>query len=187
MITCNRKMRLPLFILIVGFVQACSISKDKQQQTLFALLPSDSTNVTFSNQITEDENVNPLQYENSYNGGGVAIGDVNNDGLDDVFFTSNTNGNRLYLNRGHLKFEDITAKAEVAGRKSWNTGVTMADVNGDGLLDIYVCHSGNLRGPQRQNELFINNGPAKNGIPVFSEQASAFGLADSAFSNQAAF
>jgi len=178
-------MRLIFFFLLL---QACTSPVNKEKgNKLFSLLPGDSTGIHFINEVKEDENVNPLQYENSYNGGGVAIGDLNNDGLDDIYFTSNRNGNRLYLNRGNLKFEDITNKAGVSGRISWSTGVTMADVNGDGLLDIYVCHSGNLSGLQRANELFINKGSNDKGIPCFSEQARSFGLADSAFSNQAAF
>ena len=117
----------------------------------------------------------------------MAIGDFNNDGLEDIYFTSNRKGNKLYINHGNFKFEDVTEKAGVGGRLSWCTGVTIADVNGDGLLDIYVCHSGNLPGPQRANELFINKGAGKNGVPVFKEEAPAYGLADSAFSTQAAF
>ncbi|MEO5998200.1 MAG: VCBS repeat-containing protein [Chitinophagaceae bacterium] len=178
-----------LFLLVLStlfFLQACSPSEVKQS-TLFSLLPGDSTGINFINQIMEDENVNPLQYENSYNGGGVAIGDLNSDGLDDIYLTSNRNGNHLYLNRGNLKFDDVTVKTAAGGRLSWTTGVTMADVNGDGLLDLYICYSGNLPGPQRANELFINKGRDKNGIPLFTEQARSFGLADSAFSNHAAF
>ena len=174
--------------LSIFLLQACTAPvANHPAVTLFSLLPADSTGINFTNQITEDENVNPLQYENSYNGGGVAIGDLNNDGLDDIYLTSNRNGNHLYLNRGNFKFDDITEKAGVGGRLSWTTGVTVADVNGDGLLDIFICHSGNLPGPQRTKELFINNGTDNQGIPVFSEQAQAYGLADSAFSNQAAF
>lgn len=178
---------LLIFSLFLFLLPACTSSGKKNENTLFTLLSGDSTGINFVNRIVEDENVNPLQYENSYNGGGVAIGDLNNDGYDDVYLTSNSNGNKLYLNHGNFKFEDVTAEAGVAGRLSWCTGVTMADVNGDGFLDIYVCHSGNLPGAKRANELFINRGIDKKGIPVFTEQAQAVGLADSAFSNQAAF
>ncbi|MEP7144346.1 MAG: VCBS repeat-containing protein [Ferruginibacter sp.] len=187
MIKNSERLTLLVVAILLAFLQACSPVEKNEQGKLFTLLPADSTGINFMNEIVEDENVNTLQYENSYNGGGVAIGDLNNDGLDDIYLTSNQNGNRLYLNHGNFKFEDVTAKAGIAGRLSWCTGVTMADVNSDGLLDIYVCHSGNLPGTKRANELFINKGPDEKGIPVFAEQAPAFGLADSAFSTQAAF
>ncbi|MEO5893430.1 MAG: VCBS repeat-containing protein [Ferruginibacter sp.] len=187
MIKHYNKLFLLFLISIVVLSQGCAPTKKEDSNKLFTLLSADSTGINFVNGVAEDENVNPLQYENSYNGGGVAIGDLNNDGLDDVYLTSNRNGNKLFLNHGNFKFEDVTTKAGVAGRLSWCTGVTMADVNGDGLLDIYVCHSGNLPGSKRANELFINKGPDQKGVPVFIEQAQLFGLADSAFSNQAAF
>src|SRR5690606_18489119 len=102
----------------------------------------DHTNIHFANTLTEGLNTNVLMYEYFYNGGGVATGDVNNDGLDDIYFTSNMETNRLYLNKGDMQFDDITEVVGVGGRKGpWKTGVTMADVNGDGLLDIYVCYS----------------------------------------------
>ena len=181
-------MRLVFFLFLTFLFQACSVQVIKEKENkLFSLLSADSTGIHFINELKEDENVNPLQYENSYNGGGVAIGDVNNDGLDDIYFSGNKVDNRLYLNKGNFKFEDITQKSGVKGRDSWKTGVTMVDINGDGLLDIYVCHSGNLSGYLRQNELFVNHGNDKDGIPFFKEEASVYGLADSAFSNQAAF
>ncbi len=185
MIIYNKKLIFVILSVLVLF--SCAPKKNTIPDKLFTQLPSDSTGIRFINELVEDENVNPLQYENSYNGGGVAIGDINNDGLDDIYLTSNNKGNRLYLNRGNLKFEDITSQSGVMGRLSWSTGVTMADVNGDGLLDIYICHSGNLPGPQRENELFINKGLNASGIPSFTDDARAMGLADSAFSIQAAF
>ena len=187
MAVCLDKFILLIFSLFLFVLQACEPNRNESLDKLFTLLPSDSTGIHFTNEIIEDENVNPLQYENSYNGGGVAIGDLNNDGLDDIYLASNLKGNKLYLNHGNFKFEDVTSKAGVAGRLSWCTGVTMADVNGDGLLDIYVCHSGNLPGTKRANELFINKGTNENRIPIFREQALEYGLADSAFSIQAAF
>ncbi len=155
---------------------------------MFELLSADQTGITFNNEIKEDLNMNVLMYEYFYNGGGVAVGDVNGDGLPDIYFSGNTVDNKLYLNKGNMKFEDITDEAGVAGRPGpWKTGVTMADVNGDGLLDIYVCYSGKLRPDKRVNQLFINQGNNKNGIPSFQDEASKYGLADSSFSTQAYF
>ena len=152
------------------------------QQPLFQLLPSKETGIRFSNNINETENLNVLAYEYFYNGGGVAVGDINNDGLEDIFFTANMKDNKLYLNQGGLKFKDITPK-EMEGKKGgWKTGVTMADVNGDGLLDIYISYSGKVNDDLRRNELFINKGNLK-----FEEQAKKYGLDDKSYSTQAAF
>lgn len=155
------------------------------QQPLFKLLSPKETNVKFSNDINETESLNVLSYEYFYNGGGVAVGDINNDGLPDIFFTGNMGSNKLYLNLGHMKFKDITKEAcpELAGRSgAWKTGVTMADVNGDGLLDIYVCYSGKTDNDTRRNQLFINQGNNK-----FKEEAKQYGLDDPGYSTQAVF
>ncbi|SDP70974.1 Repeat domain-containing protein [Mucilaginibacter sp. OK268] len=157
----------------------------KAQQPLFKLLPPEQTNITFRNNLVEDEHLNVLSYEYLYNGGGVAVGDINNDGLEDIFFTSNLGPDKLYLNLGNLKFKDITkeAGAGMAGRTGdWKTGVTMADVNGDGLLDIYICYSGLGDNSKRRNQLFINKGNNK-----FVEQAKEYGLDDPGYSTQAVF
>jgi hypothetical protein len=157
---------------------------------LFTLLPASQTGISFRNDLLYDRDFNIYRYRNFYNGGGVATGDVNNDGLPDVFFTSNMGQNKLYLNKGNLEFEDISEKAGIAGKGSWATGVAMADVNGDGWLDIYVCNSGNPRSDEkdghqfsRENELFINNG----GGVSFTERAAEYGLADRGLSTHAAF
>ncbi len=155
----------------------------ESEPALFTALSPEKTHVYFQNTITEGLNTNVLMYEYFYNGGGVAVGDINNDGLDDIYFTSNMQSNHLYLNKGNMVFEDITASAGVAGRDSpWKTGTTMADVNGDGLLDIYVCYSGNLSPEKRANQLFINQGNNK-----FLEKAADYGLNSSATSTQATF
>ena len=155
------------------------------QTPLFKLLSPLETNIRFSNDINESENLNVLAYEYFYNGGGVAVGDINNDGLPDLFFTGNMKPNKLYLNLGNMKFKDITNEAcpDLKGRiGGWKTGVTMADVNGDGLLDIYVCYSGKVNDEMRRNQLFINQGNLK-----FKEQAKAYGLDDKSYSTQAVF
>jgi hypothetical protein len=162
-------------------------------ETLFKMLPPNQTGVTFNNTLTESANANILRYQYFFNGGGVAVGDINGDGLQDLYFTGNMVPNRLYLNKGKngsaaLHFEDITTQAGVAGREmTWKTGVSMADVNGDGLLDIYVCYSGNMPNEARINELFINQGPDENGTPIFKEQAAVYGLADAGYSTHATF
>lgn len=177
----------------------CQKQTDEKQDNaapenpLFTLLAPEQTGVTFENTITESLNGNVLMYEYFYNGGGVAVGDLNGDGLDDLYFSGNQVPNRLYVNKGNrdgepLKFEDVTTQAGVAGRdSSWKTGVTMADVNGDGKLDIYVCYSGNLRPEKRRNQLFINQGADAQGVPTFVEEAEKYGLASEGTSTQATF
>ena len=135
-------------VLLSGWLAGCQRSSSDNEKgngpagdPLFTLLAPEQTGIAFENTLTESLNGNVLMYEYFYNGGGVAVGDLNNDGLDDLYFSGNMVPNRLYLNKGNMQFEDITDKARVAGRDtSWKTGVTMADVNGDGKLDIYVCY-----------------------------------------------
>jgi len=153
------------------------------KKTLFISLPESETNITFSNNLKDKPGFGILYYLYFYNGGGVATGDINNDGLPDIYFTANhKGGNKLYLNKGNFKFEDITDKAGVAGTADWNTGVTMADVNGDGLLDIYVSTMSNRYGLKGHNELFINKGDNK-----FSEESGKYGLNTSCFTTQSLF
>lgn len=154
---------------------------------LFTKLPSSYTGVRFVNRLEESRELNVFTYRNYYNGGGVGIGDLNGDGLPELMLTSNLGGNRLYLNEGKFRFRNVTDDAGVAGSGYWATGVTFADVNADGLLDIYVCYAGNVAGNRRSNELYINTGVSSKGVPTFTEKASEYGLADESYSTHAAF
>ncbi|GEO07798.1 hypothetical protein SAE01_02940 [Segetibacter aerophilus] len=170
-----------LFLALKGFTQNTT-------NTLFRLLPSSQTGVGFANTITESDSLNILNQANIYNGGGVGIGDFNNDGLPDIYFAGNMVSNRLYINKGSLKFEDVTTAAGVDGAGRWCTGVSVIDINNDGLLDIYVCASflkNNVTG--RTNLLYVNQGVNKEGVPTFKESAAAYGIADTGFSTQAYF
>ncbi|GAA0711486.1 VCBS repeat-containing protein [Aquimarina litoralis] len=153
-----------------------------KQQTLFTKLTPQNTNIDFVNQVDNEKNLNILTYRNFYNGGGVAIGDINNDGLPDIYLTANKKENKLYLNKGNFVFEDISKSSGTMGKNAWSTGVVMVDINADGLLDIYVCNAGNVEGDDQKNELFINNGDL-----TFSEKAEDYNLADSGFTTHAAF
>src|SRR5688572_6773111 len=154
----------------------------QQPLKLFELLPSKQTGVDFNNQISETEALNVLAYEYLYNGGGVATGDLNNDGLPDLDFTANMKPNKLYLNLGNFKFKDITKQSGTGGKKGWKTGVSLADVNADGWLDIYVCYSGDQSEELRRNELYINNANL-----TFTEKAKEFGVDDPGYSTHAVF
>ena len=168
-----------LYIILLGLLLSC---ETPQTDTLFHLLSAEKTGIDFTNQLAYDADFNVYTYRNYYNGGGVSIGDINNDGLPDIYLTSNLGDNKLYLNKGNLQFEDITAQADVAGQMAWSTGVTMADVNGDGWLDIYVCNSGDIAGDKKVNELFINNQDQ-----TFTESAAQYGLNDPGYSTHASF
>lgn len=157
-------------------------SKPEISSTLFSLLPSDSTGISFFNRVENSKEMNIFKYRNFYNGGGVAIGDINNDGLADIYLTGNKVANKLYLNKGNWQFEDISATAGVEGNKPWSTGVAMVDINADGLLDIYVSNAGNMEGNNHDNDLYINNGDL-----TFTEQADAFNLAKTGFTTHASF
>ncbi len=154
---------------------------------LFTRLPSSYTGVTFANRLTDTREMNVFTYRNYYNGGGVALADLTGDGLPEIFLTSNQGGSKLYLNKGKYRFADVTEQAGVEGEGFWATGATFADVNGDGLLDIYVCYAGNVTGQHRANELYINQGLGKDGVPTFTEAGRAYGVADEGYSTHAAF
>ncbi|WP_090170457.1 VCBS repeat-containing protein [Neolewinella agarilytica] len=157
-------------------------------EMLFTLLTTSETGVDFENRLTEGPNTNILMYEYFYNGGGVAAGDLNGDGKTDLYFTANMAENKLYLNDGALSFRDVTTLSGAGGRPGpWKTGVTMADVNADGKLDLYLCYSGALPAAKRANQLFINQGNDPDGVPLFKDEAAAYGLASTAFSNQLYF
>ncbi len=175
--------RLNYFLLIAALMLLASChDRSTREAALFELLPSGQTGIDFNNKVVDTKDFNIFKYRNFYNGGGVAIGDVKNDGRPDIFFTSNQQKNRLYLNKGNWQFEDITEKAGVAGIHQWHTGATMADVNGDGWLDIYVCNSGDIKGDDRANELYINQ---RDG--TFKEEAHQYGLDDTGLGTHAAF
>jgi hypothetical protein len=154
---------------------------------LFTLLPSSYTGVRFENRLTDTRDDNVFTYRNHYNGGGVAIGDLTGDGLPEIVLGSNQGGIRLYLNQGKFQFRDVTDQAGLTSTRPWTTGVTIADVNGDGLLDLYVCHAGKVDKADRANELFINQGLDAHGVPTFKEMAAAYGVADEGWSTHAAF
>lgn len=158
-----------------------------QHSKLFTLLASEDTGIKFNNYLPESPQLNIITYEYFYNGGGVASGDFNNDGLIDLYFTSNLQPNKMYINKGNLKFEDVTKKAGVGGRRGWKTGVSVVDINGDGWLDIYVCYSGDVEPEKRKNQMLINSGPNAIGEISFKDKADEMGIADQGYATQAAF
>ncbi|MCP9767688.1 RNA-binding protein [Lacihabitans sp. LS3-19] len=168
-----------VYALVLAFCAACNQSDDSK---MFTLMPSSQTGIKFKNLISETPDFNILTYGYLYNGGGVSVGDINNDGLQDIYFTGSMVGSRLYLNKGDFEFEEIAQKAGVFAEGLWNTGTTMADVNGDGLLDIYVCRSAAKDSYKRKNLLFINNGNL-----TFTEKADEYGVGDEGYSTQGAF
>jgi hypothetical protein len=178
-------------MLLIFFISCHPVTPSSPGNTnsLFALLPSSSTGIYFSNEVAYTEELNAYTFRNFYNGGGVGIGDINNDGLPDIFFCGNMQSNKLYLNKGNFTFEDITDKAGLNSEGVWSTGVTFADVNGDGLLDIYVCKSGDFKSKKRSNALYINNGPSAShpGAVSFTERAKEYGLNNMGLSTHAVF
>ncbi len=167
------------FIALFGI--ACGSNSNKASSN-FQKLPSSQTGIDFINKVENTKKLNIFNYRNFYNGGGVAIGDINNDGLSDVYLTGNLEKNKLYLNQGDFKFKDISTTAQVEGQQLWSTGVVMVDINQDGWLDIYVCNAGYEAGKEPVNELFINNGDL-----TFTEKAADYGLNDKGYTTHAAF
>jgi hypothetical protein len=174
--------RFIFFSIIILLFANCSKKNSENKDALFTQLDSSATGINFVNDVKNGANMNIFKYRNFYNGGGVAIGDINNDGLADVFFTSNLGDNKLYLNKANLKFKDISKKAGINLPKSWSTGINMIDINGDGLLDIYVSNAGNNINSIRKNQLYINNGNL-----TFTDKAEEYNLADTGITTHAAF
>lgn len=173
----------PVYFLLL-FVLLVSCSRKK---TLFSKIDSSASGIHFNNQILENDSVNVLDFENVYNGGGVGVGDFNNDGLPDLYFSGNLVSNKLYLNKGNFQFTDITDAAGVNGSGKWCRGVSVVDINNDGLLDIYVCATLRKDPRMREHLLYVNQGPDKTGVPHFKELAKEYGLADTSHGTMAAF
>jgi len=174
--------KLPLTIALCCMVMMLVSSCEEKTNTLFEIQDNRSIGMVFENTLEFSNEFNVYTYRNFYNGGGVAIGDINNDGWADVYLTANQKPNQLFLNKGGFTFENISESAGIGGNRAWSTGVTMVDINADGYLDIYVCNSGDVSGDSKQNELFINQ---KDN--TFKEEAAAYGLADKGFSTHASF
>jgi hypothetical protein len=174
--------RFVLFSLIIIGCSEEQTNKQPIEKVLFNEVDATISGLDFSNDLNEKGTLNIIEYLYYYNGGGVALGDLNNDGLDDIYLTANQKPDKIYLNKGALKFEDISVLSQIKQDSTWSTGVTMVDINTDGFLDIYVCKVGNYKGLKAKNELYINNGDN-----TFKEQATAYGLDFSGFSTQASF
>ncbi len=177
----NRPLHIPILFFLILSALNCKNSQ-KEDFKLFQLLASEDTGISFSNDLEFTEEYNPYTFKNFFNGGGVGVGDINNDGLLDIYFTGNLTDNKLYLNKGNLLFEDITIKSKVSCSGVWSTGVTFVDINADGWMDIYVCKSGRPGGKNRHNELFINNGDL-----TFTEKSKEYGLDFTGLSTHAVF
>ncbi|HEX2533038.1 MAG TPA: VCBS repeat-containing protein, partial [Chitinophagaceae bacterium] len=172
---------LPLFFLVVA-----GCSPDKNKNALFEVLEQDETGIRFSNQLKATPEFNMFRYMYFYNGAGVGAGDFNNDGLMDLFFSANQGGNRMFRNKGQLKFDDITDASGIPQDKSWSTGVSVVDINNDGLLDLYICRVGQFESLRGKNQLLVCQG-IENGVPRYADKAAEYGIDFSGFSTQAAF
>ena len=181
-IAFRRKLSFFLSAVMVLFV---SSSCKKEPSKLFVL--KKASGIEFNNRLSPTPELNILTYLYYYNGGGVASGDFNNDGLIDLYFTGNQVADKLYLNQGDLQFKDITVPAGINNAMGWTNGVSLVDINHDGLLDLYICKVGHFKGIRGQNLLYINQGPDQNGIPHFKEEAKKYGLDIKSFATQAAF
>jgi enediyne biosynthesis protein E4 len=168
-------------LLVISLIFSC------KEKTLFTALDASETGITFNNQIDDNDSLNILSYQYIYNGGGVGLGDFNADGLQDIFFSGNQVDNKLYLNKGEMKFEEITKTAGVEGKNRWCSGVSVVDINTDGKLDVYVSSTLEKKAENRANLLYVNQGNDKNGTPIFKEMAQDYGIADTTYTTHAAF
>ncbi|MBP6620372.1 MAG: VCBS repeat-containing protein, partial [Leadbetterella sp.] len=176
-------MRIVSFIILGVFALSCSKSKE----TLFKVISAEESGLSFSNDLKPTADLNIFNYMYFYNGGGVGAGDLNNDGKPDLVFSSNQNQNKIFLNKGSLKFEDITEKANFKAEKGWSTGVSIVDINQDGLLDIYVSRVGNFEALKGHNLLYVCQNIDKDGVPNYRELSKEYGLDLIGFGTQAAF
>lgn len=180
-------IRMVCCFLVITGVLSCGNKKAENETVLFEVLDSKRTGISFSNNLVYNKEFNLFRYMYFYNGSGVGAGDFNNDGLIDLFFGANQGSNKLYLNKGQLHFEDVTKEAAIPADGGWTTGISVVDINNDGLLDIYVCRVGEYEALRSKNLLLVNKGIGKDGIPSFSDEAEKYGLTFSGFSTQAAF
>jgi hypothetical protein len=181
-----KKIIYPLTWLVIIFLFACNDTK-KEQPVMFEVLGSRSTGIDFVNKLTPTPEFNMFKYMYFYNGGGVGVGDFNNDGLSDIFFSANQGENKLYLNEGGMKFKDVTKQARIPQDGGWSTGVSVVDINNDGMLDIYICRVGNYETLKSKNQFLICKGKDTDGVPYFEDEAAMRGLDFSGFSTQSAF
>ena len=189
---CNSTICCPVkgnhqYKLIGLLLSLLILSSCQSRETLFQSISSGDSGIRFNNRIQQNDSTNILEYEYAYNGSGVAVADFNKDGLQDLYFIGNEVNNRLYLNEGNMEFRDVTEPSGTQGFKQWYTGVSIVDINDDGLPDIYVCATRSESPAKRKNVLYINQGENDDGIPVFKNEAEAYGLATTAYSTQAAF
>ncbi len=186
MVQYNKRLNVLMCVYSFFFFFACKHTT--QVQPLFEVMDDDATGLHFTNKLTPTDQFNLFKYMYFYNGGGVGAGDFNNDGLIDLFFVANQGDNKLFLNQGHLQFKDVTTAAHIPEDGGWSTGVSVVDINNDGLLDLYICRVGKLDGlPASHNQLLVCQGIGKDGVPVYADKAHEYGLDFSGFSTQAVF
>jgi enediyne biosynthesis protein E4 len=177
----------PGFVIVLCACCAIGLFSSCKEKTLFKRVSANHSNIKFINTVIENDSINPIDLEFLYNGGGVAVGDFDNNGLPDLYFTASTTSNKLYLNKGDLSFEDVTEKAKVTGEKRWANAASVVDINNDGWKDIYVTNTIRSNPEERKNLLYINEGLNNEKIPVFREMAAEYNLADTGYSVHAAF